>query len=525
MFYNEHTWGAHNSVSQPDREFVTRQWEVKEAYATRANLDARNLLARGFNRLCQNFAVEGDTVLAFNWQNWPRTEPLEVELNRGQHLVDLARNKPVPLDIVSEKDGWQRVRFLAENVPSVGYKGYAIRSLTPPDLKTNLPAGGDTIESAFYRLTVDTATGGIKSLFDKTAKRELADPQARHRLNQYVYVTGGEGSLILNHQFGTPPAKLVEHATATATIVQNLKTPLGQRLVVTTACSNSPSIRSEYLLYDAIKRVDIVNVVEKKATRAKEACYFAFPFAAQQPALEYQIQNAWCRPNEDQMPGACREWFTPQNLVHLRDGAFDVAWATPDAPLVCLTDINRGQWLAHLPIKNGHVYSYVMHNYWFTNYRAEQGGVLRFRYSITSGEGVSREQLARFDADTRAPVLAYPFVSSFSAKVGGETRPLPAASGSFFTLDGSNLQVVTVKAAEDGEGFVLRFREIAGRSGEAEIKSPLFRLREVQLCNGVEANRQKLKIAGNSVRVPFRPNQYVTVRLKAEAQLEKLVGK
>ena len=68
MFYDEHTWGAHNSVSQPDREFVTRQWEVKENYATRANLDARNLLARGFNRLCQTIAVEGDTVLAFNWQ-------------------------------------------------------------------------------------------------------------------------------------------------------------------------------------------------------------------------------------------------------------------------------------------------------------------------------------------------------------------------------------------------------------------------------------------------------------------------
>src|SRR2546426_874180 len=90
-----------------------------------------------------------------------------------------------------------------------------------------------------------------------------------------------------------------------ATLRENIKTPLGQRMVVVTSCSNAPSIRSEYLVYDAIKRVDILNTVEKKETRAKEACYFAFPFAAQQPAFEYQIQNAWCRPNEDQMPGAC----------------------------------------------------------------------------------------------------------------------------------------------------------------------------------------------------------------------------
>ncbi|MFO1501266.1 MAG: hypothetical protein U1G07_23230 [Verrucomicrobiota bacterium] len=71
---------------------------------------------------------------------------------------------------------------------------------------------------------------------------------------------------------------------------------------------------------------------------------------------------------------ARREWFTPQNLIHLRDGTFDIARATPDAPLVCLTDINRGNWPAELAVKNGHVYSYAMNNYWFTNYRAEQGG-------------------------------------------------------------------------------------------------------------------------------------------------------
>ena len=440
-----------------------------------------------------------------------------MEISSGQYLVDLAGNQPVPLDVISQKDGWKRVRFLAENVPPMGYKGYAIRGLNPADLKKNETADGDTIESRFYRLTVDLQTGGLKSLYDKTAQRELADTSAPYKLNQYVYVTGGEGSLILNHTFGTPPANLTVHPPAAARIVENIKTPLGQRIVVVTSCSNAPSIRSEYLIYDAIKRVDIANTIEKLPTRAKEACYFAFPFAAGKPAFEYQIQNGWCRPNEDQLPGACREWFTPQNLVHLRDAAFDIAWATPDAPLVCLTDINRGNWPTHLAIKNGHVYSYVMHNYWFTNYRAQQGGTLRFRYSITSGDGLSRESLARFDADTRSPVLAYPFVSSFSAKVGDTSRPFPAASGSFLSLDAPNLQIVVFKAADDEDGYILRFREIAGRAGEAEIKFPTLRVSEAILCNGVEVNQRKLAAAGNTVKVPYKSNQYVTVRFKIDA--------
>lgn len=521
MFYDEHTWGAHNSVSQPDREFVTRQWEIKESYATRANLDARNLLLRSLNRLCQQIDVEGDTVFAFNWQNWPRTEPLEVEIDQGRYLVELETGTPIPLDVILEKDGYRRVRFLAENVPSMGYKGYALRSLNPPAAKPNTSLSGTTVESQFYRLTVDTQTGAIKSLYDKTANRELVDQRAPYRLNQYLYVSGGEGSLILNHTFGTAPADLEIDLPTSAKIVEHDKTPFGQRISVTTQAKNTPSIRSEYLVYDKIKRVDIVNTVEKEATRAKEAIYFAFPFATQQPAVEYQIQNGWVRPNEDQLPGACREWFTPQNLVHVRDGAYSMVWATPDAPLVNLTDINRGRWPTHLPITNGHVYSYVMHNYWFTNYRATQEGVFRFRYSISSGHDLSQSELARFDADTRAPVLAYPFVSSFSAGVVAEGRPFPPSSGSFLKLENPDLQIVTLKAAEDQKGYILRVREIAGRSGEARIELPVLRVQDAQVCNGVEVVQKQLAFDERSIGIPYQSNRFATVRIKAEKAVKE----
>jgi len=516
MFYDEHTWGAHSSIAQPGRQFVERQWEIKDSYATRANLDARNLLARGCNRLAQQIAVDGSSILAFNWQNRPRTAPLEVELNSGDQLVDLADNKPVPMDVYFERDGWRKVRFVARDVPAMGYKAYAIRGLERAAHKANEELQGDTIENDFYRLTVDTQTGGLKSLLDKQANRELLDANSPYKLNEYLYVSGGEGSLILNFTFGTPPANLTIHEPEKASITMVRKTPLGQRLIVETSAKNTPKVISEYLLYDGIKRVDIVNTMEKDEVRAKEAVYFAFPFAAQTPAMEYQIQNGWCRPNEDQLPGACREWFTPQNVVHVRDGDFSVAWATPDAPLVTLTDINRGKWLAHLPIKNGHVYSYALNNYWFTNYRAQQGGRFVFHYAITSGRSLCRETLARFDQDTRTPVVAYPFLSSFSATISQAGRPMPAGGGSFLACDAPNLEIVTLKEAEDGDGFILRFREIAGRGGEAGIKTPVFRAREAHLCNGVEDNQQKLVLAGDSVKVPYKPYAFTTVRLKVE---------
>ncbi|HWQ91750.1 MAG TPA: glycosyl hydrolase-related protein, partial [Clostridia bacterium] len=253
---------------------------------------------------------------------------------------------------------------------------------------------------------------------------------------------------------------------------------------------------------------------------AKEAVYFAFPFATKSPGIEYQIQNGWVRPNADQMPGACREWFTPQNVVHVSDTDFSIAWATPDVPLVTLTDINRGKWLSHLPISNGHVYSYAMNNYWFTNYRAQQGGTFVFRFSITSGHKLSREQLAAFDADTRTPVQAYPFLSSFSAAISQTDRPLPAAGGSFLRLEAPNLQLVTIKEAEEGNAWILRLREIAGATGKATLETPTLRIKEAHLCNGVEVPQSKLSTTPHSVTVPYKPNQFITVRLRAESALK-----
>ena len=97
--------------------------------------------------------------------------------------------------------------------------------------------------------------------------------------------------------------------------------------------------------YHLEDKVVAVHDAEKDEIRAKEAIYFAFPFAAQSPAMEYQIQNGWCRPNEDQMPGACREWFTPQNLVHVRDGSAEVEVDAAD-PVARLRQGDRRR-LAH----------------------------------------------------------------------------------------------------------------------------------------------------------------------------------
>ncbi len=509
LFYDEHTWGASNAISQPDRRGVHEQWEFKRAYAWRAHWAAMNLFYRSMNRLAQNVSVDGPTLFVFNPDLWPRTDVVEIELNGNQQLFDAA-GAAVAVEAVRQQQGYRVVRFLAREVPGLGYRAYPVRRAD------GKPAGAGAagasswqIESRYYRVALDPATGAIAQLVDKELGRDLADSSAPYKLNELLYVSGGENSRILYDRVNVKPAQLDIAGQRGARLVENG----GRRIAVRSSARNVPEIETEVKVYDDIKRIDIVNRIRKDEVRSKEAVYFAFPFRVSPPELAYQVQNSFVRPNADQLPGAGREWFTPQNLVVARDPGITIAWATPDAPLVTLTGINRGLWPKHLEIRNGHVFSYVMNNYWFTNYRASQGGEFTFRYSITSRKDFDEAALARFDAETRSPLVAYNYYDTGNVRLEPVKRSMPAGAGAFFRIDAAHAQVTAFKEAEDRNGFILRLRETAGRKGVARLESPVFPLAAAQLTNGVEDNLSALPVANGAVDIPLQPRGFTTVRL------------
>ena len=186
-----------------------------------------------------------------------------------------------------------------------------------------------------------------------------------------------------------------------------------------------------------------------------------------------------------------------------------IAFATPDIPLVTLSDINRGRWPEHLDITNGHVFSYVTNNYWSMNIKASQGGDISFRYSITSRKDLDYDALGRFDSETRSGLALYPHL----ARIEVGERQLPASSGRFFEIDAANAQVSAFKKAEDGNGYILRLKETSGREGAARLRSPLFRIASAFLTDGVEENKRPLALNANGLEIPLRANAFSTVRL------------
>jgi hypothetical protein len=137
VLYDEHTWGAYCSVSNPKSQETVEQWAVKEDFATQAKKDVDYVLRRALGALADYIYDPKGTLLVFNPLSWQRSGMVEIDLDKGQELVDLVTNRTVDYEVLSTGPAYRHIRFLAQDVPSVGYKAYALKETksepqTPP---------------------------------------------------------------------------------------------------------------------------------------------------------------------------------------------------------------------------------------------------------------------------------------------------------------------------------------------------------------------------------------------------------
>ena len=494
MLYDEHTWGAYCSISQPESDFTKAQWEIKAQFAHDAHRQSRELLEQGARGLASLVRTDDRSLVVLNTLSWPRSDLVEVQLPDGTAIVDPG--------VTSCRVG-KKTLVSVKDVPACGYR--VLQCGSGEEVPTAKPGEGTTIESRFYRVTFDPATGAITSLVDKELGRELVDPAAPYQLNHYLYVAGGKGTSI--EEGGKPPAELAVSTPEKATLRTLDLGDLGQRMIVETSAEMTPEITSEVTVYNDVKRVDVTNRLTKTLTYEKEAVYFAFPFAAAEPVFRYEVPCAILRPDRDLLPGACLDWFTVQHFVEIEGGGAAIAWSTPDAPLVTFQDINRGKWQTELPITNGHVYAYVMNNYWFTNYLAGQAGQFTFRFSITSRPKSDPVASARAGWAASSPLVAVKADAN-------ATGPLPAESTSLVEIAESNVLLIGMKRAETGEALILRLWETTGKATTAHVRLPHVAFKKATSCNLVEEPQGDLDVEQSAVAVPVPSLGLVTVSLE-----------
>lgn len=417
-----------------------------------------------------------------------------------QKIVDNTSGKEVQFQLIKDHKAF----FFAEDVPSLGYKTYALEfggSMQAPEFKTG---ESPQIENEFYTLVFDSRSGGIQSLFDKKLNRELVDPDARFKLNEYYYERFESNT----YEGGT---KKYQAEKASFKVHQG---PLADIVISEVEAEGAQGIIQIVTIYKHNNRIDFEVSFDKDdsgrtlddyrnySPRGKEGLFYCLPFDVPEFTIQHELAGGIMEPIEDQSPGSSTDYYGIQNFSDISNDKWGITLATIEPNLVEYGRPRPAYWSKGddyenimLKAEDSHFYLYLLNNMFFTNLRQTQPGLKNFRWSIRSHEGNWRDGKAhQFGRDVANPLTAF---ISFGKRKG----TLPSDSKSFVELDSEDVLCSTIKPAEaNGEGYIMRFVEQSGREQIVTVNANFIdRIERANLTNLVELDRNyPLEVIGNN---------------------------
>ena len=393
-FYDEHTWGAHNSIEEPDLPFVKQQWEFKRKFAFEADSASRDLLSKVLP--ATTASPQDKTFIAvYNTNSWPRTDVVfltPAQSAAGDRAVELDGH-PLP----SQRLSTGELAVLVENVPPFSNKRLRVEkgqafSRTAAKIQSN------SMENDFLAVSVNSQSGAIDSLTWKKTGVQLVDPTQHTGLNQYLYVLGTDA------EKAQPVSNVRVRVKEQGSLVVSL--------LIEGDAPGAKHYSAEIRLVEGLDRLDLITNIDKLPVRDKEGVHIAFPFAVPGGQLRYDVADSIVRPETDQLTGSCKNFFSVQSWVDISNSSYGVTWASVNAPLMEIGAITAEQpWMKTIQ-PSSTIYSYVMNNYWHTNYKADQEGPVVFTYSIVPHAAFNAVDAAKFGTERRQPLIASLAVAS-----------------------------------------------------------------------------------------------------------------
>jgi hypothetical protein len=439
--FDEHTWGAWNSVSDPDNPFAVSQWRVKEQYARDVDRQSKDLLSSVLAS-----TTTGDVIDVINTSSWNRTDLVLLTPEQsvaGDRVTDASGNI-----VSSQRLSTGELALLATDVPPLGGKRYFVTAGKALEGR-GVEVRGTELRSSLLTLAVDPETGAIRSL--KTSMgTEFVDASVLRGLNQYLYVPG-------KNPFEA------RHNRVTAIEIKE-RGPLLGSLRITSEAPGCKSLVQEIRLVEGLARVDMINTMDKSRVRDKESVHFGFPLHV--PEGTFRLDGGWgiVRPGADQLPGSCVDFFSAGRWLDVSNQSIGVTWVTRESPLVeigAMTDESpnaKGYRVWRTSLAPGSAfYSYAMNNYWHTNYAADQMGLAQLHYSLHPHGIFRADEAYRAGVGQNQPLLV---------RVGSSKRAVPET---LFKLTSPEIVVTSLRPSDDGRALMIRLYNAGGRPEEFSV--------------------------------------------------------
>ena len=471
IFFDEHTCGADESISHPWSENSTRQWLQKGAYAWEAlkkvTLLNEEALAR-FQPFLKKAAFP--VIYVINSMGWPRSGNIEIFIDNEVipienkfRITDLSSGREVPAQVVNRRREGAYWALEVSDIPALGFKALKVE-VTGEPAPADAASGTEVLENRFYKLVIDKITGSISSLYDKELDQELVDPENPYNTGQLVRETSEKRDV----------------APFTRTTVSNVKVdkgingPVWESVRISSdldgfekGTEGSPKgIETEVRLYRNIKKIEFKFTAHKLILTDPEALYVAFPFSLPDSRIIFETIGGILTQGQ-QLPGSSSDWNVAQNFVSVRGRKGQIIVVSNEIPLWQFSDFNMGKFERYPKAGKTWLYSWVMNNYWFTNFRAYQEGGFSWSYQITSTSDTTNTFATKYAWGERNPFPTRTFPA------GADELKTPSLNT--LKIKGSpNILLMNSRPAfKNNRTILVRLRELEGQSGEVNLSSAI----------------------------------------------------
>ncbi len=446
-------------------------------------------------------------IVVFNPLPWARSDVARVAVDTtviggASFSIRAPDGTAVPYQVVGEdtESGQVEVVFIATDVPSLGYRTYAVvPSEAPPDTAGPIRTGDNWVETEDYSLEFDRFSGAITRLFDKETQSELFRREA-------MYIT-------MENEAGDTYRHAESPLTSEASVLTSLRTA-GKTTVVesgpvravveVTGKIGSSQRTHRVTVYNGLRRIDFEVGLDLRDARKRVRLNFELNVFTDEvgTGAQFMVQRRHVPPTDtcgnDPGPGTfpALDWVDcvgPDKGVCIiavglrefeyRDGRLSVTLVRS------VSDLSHGldDEVQPAPL-------------------ALDLGQHSFRGAIFPHRVADSTEAWMAAAECRLPLLCYPLDKDHG---GG---PLPTEA-TLFSVEGVQLALSSYRPAPVPDEYVVRLYEPVGASGRTRVSF----YRDVESATLLDLRERvigELPHDRRTVTIPVDPYSIVTLRVK-----------
>ncbi|MFQ5753392.1 MAG: glycoside hydrolase family 38 C-terminal domain-containing protein, partial [bacterium] len=448
-------------------------------------------------------------VLVYNPLAWERTDVVELPLpadDQQKYTVFDSKGAEIPAENIPDDCYHNKIVFVAHNVPAMGYTIYELRKKESAPLKTALRSTSHTLENPFYRLTVDTTTGWIQSIYDKINQREiLAEMGNELQLFKDTPAQWDAWNIGLGERYPSRFRRvdLVESGPVRAVLrVQHDFLKPGMVKPYPTPNNPDSYFSQDIILYNDLDRIDFVTHVDWREEHVM--LKVAFNVAVEDTFATYEI------------PFGTIQRTTLRN-TDWQKARFEVSqhkWSD-------LTDVsqNYGVSLLNRAKYGGDIHGHVMRLSLLRSPKwpdpMADMGKHRIEYALYPHEKDWKQ--------AHSMRKAYEYNQPLIARIVDAHKGELPRTYSFVSVSAENVVLETIKQAEPPQTFVehanasnnvwiLRLFEAYGQDTAVQITFPVP-VRKAVRSNFLEEDGETLQVMRNQVTIPISALKVLTIKV------------